>query len=313
MSYKSKFTSEQIESILDNVMRKDNTEEYTPTGDYNPATKKYVEENKGAQIKVVELSNTDLTAGGLQGAENAEKRKDLLDFIKDPVNNQIVISLTDKNVRFVPTLERVDQDHYNINGVYNYTGEMDSYGFIAIKSICIRFEDSSGEGFASPDSAMILFAKESDLSNAILFPPLDIDTLQPLTHLHQTVNDHNDFLVSNGITIHLYLPSDHYKDTDFQYYIRVSVDNEEFFESGIEFGGEIFFNKVYFSEDQNALKQIKFKLSRVLVNETDYTYILSEESLKTITKTLTQTEYTSLGDSVNTDGALYFVKPDPQS
>lgn len=314
MSYKSKFTSEQIESILDNAMRKDNTAEYTPTGDYNPATKKYVDENKGAQIKVVELSDADLTIGGLQGAENAEKRKDLVDFIKDPVNNQIVISLTDRNVRFIPALERVDDSQYNINGVYNYTGVVGSDGFTAVKNIRITFEDSTFDGFASIDHAMIGYVTESDLSNSILFPSLNTVTLTPLTYLCENISDDDNFMTSNGVTIQLHIPSKKYKNTDFQYYIKVAVDSEEFFESGIEFSNEIWFDKVFFSEEQNALKRIKFKLSRVPSGEgNENAYGLSLASLKTITKTLNQSQYAGLGDSVNTDGVLYFVKPDPQS
>lgn len=47
MSYKSSLTSEVVEQTLINAMRKDNTEEYTPTHDYHPATKKYVDEHAG--------------------------------------------------------------------------------------------------------------------------------------------------------------------------------------------------------------------------------------------------------------------------
>ena len=269
---------------------------------------------RGAQIKVVELSDIDLTAGGLQGAENAEKRKALFDFIKDPANNQIVISLTDKNVRFIPALERVSQDQYSINGVYNYTGEIDSDSFTAVKSIRITFEDSSADGFTTLDYAMIGHVTESDLSNAILFPSLDIDTLTPMTYLYENIADDDNFMTSNGVTIQLHIPSKNYKNTDFQYYIKVAVDSEEFFFFVIELGGQIWFDKVFFSEEQNALRHIKFRLSRIQSGEgNENTYSLSIASLKTITKTLTQTEYSALGDSVNTDGVLYFVKPDPQS
>lgn len=83
MSYKSKFTSEQIESILSNAMRKDNTEEYTPTGDYNPATKKYVDDNKGDKTNVLILSYTDDLANGVQGQPvDPEVSAALLDAIQ---------------------------------------------------------------------------------------------------------------------------------------------------------------------------------------------------------------------------------------
>lgn len=47
MSYKSSLTSEVVEQTLINAMRKDNEEEYTPTKDYHPATKKYVDDHAG--------------------------------------------------------------------------------------------------------------------------------------------------------------------------------------------------------------------------------------------------------------------------
>lgn len=53
MSFKSSLSSQTIEDILVNAMTKNNTEEYTPTSDYNPATKKYVDENAGKQIIMI--------------------------------------------------------------------------------------------------------------------------------------------------------------------------------------------------------------------------------------------------------------------
>ena len=53
MSFKSSLSSQAIEDILVNAMTKNNAEEYTPAGDYNPATKKYVDENAGKQIIMI--------------------------------------------------------------------------------------------------------------------------------------------------------------------------------------------------------------------------------------------------------------------
>lgn len=53
MSFKSSLSSQTIEDVLVNAMTKNNTEEYTPTSDYNPATKKYVDENAGKQIIMI--------------------------------------------------------------------------------------------------------------------------------------------------------------------------------------------------------------------------------------------------------------------
>src|SRR6056297_2274659 len=45
-----------------NVLEKDNTTEFTPTGDYNPATKKYVDDNAGSDLSesvIVNVSTED--------------------------------------------------------------------------------------------------------------------------------------------------------------------------------------------------------------------------------------------------------------
>lgn len=51
MSFKSNLKSQEIEETLQNVLRKDNTEEFVPTSDYQPATKKYVD-NKNPFILI---------------------------------------------------------------------------------------------------------------------------------------------------------------------------------------------------------------------------------------------------------------------
>ena len=45
MGYNSNKTGAQIEEILNRALLKGNTEEFTPVGDYDPATKKFVEES----------------------------------------------------------------------------------------------------------------------------------------------------------------------------------------------------------------------------------------------------------------------------
>lgn len=45
MAYNSKYSGSELESILDNTLPKNNTTEFTPTGDYQPSTKKYVDDS----------------------------------------------------------------------------------------------------------------------------------------------------------------------------------------------------------------------------------------------------------------------------
>ena len=45
------------------TLLKDNTTEFSPTGDYQPATKKYVDENSGVQVVVSTTQPTSQAAG----------------------------------------------------------------------------------------------------------------------------------------------------------------------------------------------------------------------------------------------------------
>ena len=45
------------------TLLKDNTTEFSPTGDYQPATKKYVDDNSGVQVVVSTAQPTSQAAG----------------------------------------------------------------------------------------------------------------------------------------------------------------------------------------------------------------------------------------------------------
>ena len=61
---------------LSNYLAKDNTTEFTPTGDYNPATKKYVDDADALKISISSIVN-DLTTGGTAVPLSAEQGKTL--------------------------------------------------------------------------------------------------------------------------------------------------------------------------------------------------------------------------------------------
>lgn len=54
MGYNSGKTGAQIEEILNRALLKGNTEEFIPVGDYDPATKKFVEDNVEASAVTIE-------------------------------------------------------------------------------------------------------------------------------------------------------------------------------------------------------------------------------------------------------------------
>ena len=55
----SEFKWIEFKSDIDNVLTKDNTTEYAPITDYNPATKKYVDESKSDKISALEAHTTN--------------------------------------------------------------------------------------------------------------------------------------------------------------------------------------------------------------------------------------------------------------
>lgn len=57
MGYNSVITGRKIEDVVQKSILKDNTEEYIPQGDYNPATKKFVEDKIKESIDSIEPGN----------------------------------------------------------------------------------------------------------------------------------------------------------------------------------------------------------------------------------------------------------------
>lgn len=53
MGYNSIITGRDVEDVVNKSILKDNTEEYTPKSDYNPATKKFVEDKIKESIESI--------------------------------------------------------------------------------------------------------------------------------------------------------------------------------------------------------------------------------------------------------------------
>lgn len=64
MGYNSNYAGLTLENVIEKSFLKDNTTEFTPTSDYNPATKKYVDESIPSEVttsKAGLMSSTDKT------------------------------------------------------------------------------------------------------------------------------------------------------------------------------------------------------------------------------------------------------------
>ena len=66
MGYNSKNTGLSLENVIENSLLKNNNEEYTPTQDYNPSTKKYVDDfMKSGVLKRIRSYTTSTTVSSL--------------------------------------------------------------------------------------------------------------------------------------------------------------------------------------------------------------------------------------------------------
>lgn len=110
MSFKSNLKSQEIEETLQNVLRKDNTEEFVPTSDYQPATKKYVDDldsvvifdtiddmnaqRESISAKIVAGTITSIFIKDILGAEpSSGNKRPMLFRPHDIVANGMIISL----------------------------------------------------------------------------------------------------------------------------------------------------------------------------------------------------------------------------
>lgn len=81
MGYNSNKTGAQIEEILNRALLKGNTEEFTPVGDYDPATKKFVEES----INVVAGDLGDVENLNTESKTVVESINEVLTTVEDNV------------------------------------------------------------------------------------------------------------------------------------------------------------------------------------------------------------------------------------
>lgn len=119
----------------DNVLTKSNTTEYTPTGDYNPATKKYVDDSINSIVGeiVVEIPSSDsgsLTAGSFASLTEAVNSgiTVLANIAEDGMYGvaKSIVSTTTAEVWLSPTIidGKTTTYKYTINSDESYTREL---------------------------------------------------------------------------------------------------------------------------------------------------------------------------------------------
>lgn len=314
MSYKSKFTSEQIESILDNVMRKDNTEEYTPTNPYNPATKDYVDKNKGDKTNVLILSYTDDLANGVQG---------------QPVDPEVSAALLDATQTGKACVVKSGQSDILCN--LQKTGSLvsivmelvsNAFGTLLATNTTVTVNTDSNTISSVTSAAVELVDKENILTkdNTTEWTPTGDyspstkkyvdDNKGPKILQNQFGGDGISVTSDNGDENFLTKVLTDFQDYDYLY-LTVPISYN---------GNSTKFDVLIKTLNGSAVKTVSIGGATIQVE------FLTPESLselgtasevryrrKVVSRVLTQTEYTALGEDVNTNGVLYFVKPDPQS
>lgn len=108
-------TSTDVDELKQNVLTKDNTTSYSPTSDYHPATKKYIDDNMVNVVKDAAYVHTD------NNYSNEEKQK-------------VTDSLRLKEYTDVSNISSLPATHYNMRYTYN-SNRPKAINFASVSSV----------------------------------------------------------------------------------------------------------------------------------------------------------------------------------
>lgn len=291
------------------VLSKDNTAEFTPTQDYHPATKKYVDEHTGDPTNVLILNyETDLANGQQSQPIDPSISAKLI----DAVDTGKACVIKSGNSDILSNIQKVGTDvHIIMEQISKFEGS-----FIATNTTITV--DTAGNTIKAVDTGAIELVDKSKVlakDNSTEFTPS---------------GDYNPATKKYIDDLH---------NIDSLYYVAMGMEKEKEIQltddeyNSILKSGKIF---VSYSFTQNILYLHKETLSENIhlfvgcaiyneANKADY-YIQSiNAGINKDTKILeisvignqqrkysilTETEYSALGDTPLTDDVLYFVTPD---
>lgn len=259
MSFKSNLKSQEIEETLQNVLRKDNTAEFTPTSDYQPATKKYVDSRGGIHLEYETLDSIETD------------KQNILDIIEnnsvDILIKQAEINPGERSITF--HFNKGNTISQNVPIYYSYTEEGPNTYIVSLE-INSMFACSIHEGYI--DRKFITVGNADD--NTVI--PTDINLIRKIG----TMIDGN---------------------TD------PTAGHDQIFP---------IFQKFLYEDNRSGMETVGYDYANRRMVSIKY---FEGDSTSTITyynmplyQVLTESEYSALGETVNTDNVLYFVTPDAE-
>lgn len=276
MSFKSNLKSQEIEETLQNVLRKDNTEEFVPTSDYQPATKKYVDDqfkDGGEGVFILSSGFAAIENGPVEESMAAE-----LDALFAKVGTFYSLFIAgDKTANRQTIQVQYYKGETNEEFVFEYNlAPSEKSRVYLFKSggswvAEVRFRTAGYEEYI-PSRTIVV--QSSQFSGNLAIIPMNLpDSFTEMPVFTQDEQNDTSLDLSSGYDPSEEYPAWHIRCNDFS---------------------KVITNK-YTCKTNNGDKNYEFELNVVYVPSVQ---ILSE------------TEYAALGESVNTDNVLYFVTPD---
>lgn len=264
---------------LSNYLSKTNTTSYTPTANYNPATKKYVDDNIVASFNIVSTDGT--TASFSQ--ENYNK------LVEAITNNQNIII--------------VYLDNSNNTTKSLVSSAVNSEGNITLKTHSINNEN----GDITYNEFVIL---GSTFTNNVT---INSKTFQIESGV-QSIVSNGTYMLSGEVTNNSFTFNDTISDSSLGD-IHLAI---------FPIIGNVVFTFIRTSENQFMLSSNTIRISNSIIN---YNGATSGSTLYQVTGnitnsselsitftaiecTLSESEYSALGDIVNNDNVIYHIIPD---
>ncbi len=147
-----------IPGFMENVLKKDNAEEYTPSADFNPATKKYVDEANADTLESSK-SYTDAAANAEAAAREAKdaELEGEIDTLKSKSIPHTTVSGYPLTVN--DHLEGESVTNYKVYGYSYQSGEPTSDNPIEIQSVGDLVTDTSSEYYGKYDVPVTVCGK----------------------------------------------------------------------------------------------------------------------------------------------------------
>lgn len=283
---------------LSNYLSKTNTSSYTPTNNYNPATKKYVDDNIVASFNITSIDGT--TASFSQ--ENYNK------LVEAITNNQniIIVYLDNSNNTTKSLVSSAVNSEGNItlktHSINNENGDITYNEFVILGSTFTNNVTINSKTFQLVKSDEVLTKTNTDefiptedyhpatkkyMDDKVNIPIINAeisDTDDDITGdytLNIPNNNTQVYLVNLGVLGYVPLVG-YYVSGDKVFYYRYSG---------------------YLKREDGTGNKMNNALYYITINGTDLHIELKQ-------LILTESEYSALGTTPNTDNVLYFIIPD---